>query len=76
MKQIGMQLIPETGIEAFELACKKARNEYSVKRSITGYFQLYSDGFIIHDEPTCEDVQDEDKAYWFFAQLIDSKEKY
>lgn len=63
MREIGTMVIPENGAEAFELACKKARNGYEVKRSITGYFQLYSDGFLIHDDPACEDVHDEDKAY-------------
>ena len=76
MKEIGIMVIPENGAEAYELACKKARNEYEVKRSITGYFRLFSDGFLIHDDPACEDVHDEDKAYWFFAELINQKEKY
>ena len=74
MRQIGTMMIPETGIEAFELACSKARNKYEVQRSITGYFRLYSDGFLIHDDPTCEDVHDEDKAYYFYAKLIAEKE--
>jgi hypothetical protein len=43
MREIGTMVIPENGAEAFELACKKARNEYEVKRSITGYFRLFSD---------------------------------
>ena len=74
MRQIGTMMIPETGAEAFELACIKAKHQYEAKRSITGYFQLYKDGSLIHDNPTCEDVHDEDKAYYFFAELIKQKE--
>ena len=71
---IGTMMIPETGIEAFELACQKSINNYNVERSITGYFRLYSDGFLVHDDPSCDDVHDENKAYYFFAQLISEKE--
>ena len=75
MREIGTMLIPETGSEAFELACRKAKHTYSVSRSIVGYFSLYRDGELIHDDPLCEEVRDEDKAYYFFADLIKEKEK-
>ena len=75
MREIGTMIIPETGSEAFELACRKAKHTDSVSRSITGYFCRYRDGDLIHDDPLCEDVHDEDKAYYFFAELIKEKEK-
>ena len=75
MREIGSMFIPETGSEAFELACRKAKHTYRVSRSIAGYFCLYRDLDLIHDDPLCEDVHDEDKAYYFFAELIKEKEK-
>ena len=40
MREIGNMTIPETGSEAFELACRKAKHTYRVSRSIAGYFCL------------------------------------
>ena len=75
MREIGTMLIPETGSEAIELTFRKAKHTYSVSRSISGYFCLYRDGDLMYDNPLCEDVHDEDKAYYFFAELIKEKEK-
>lgn len=49
MREIGNMIIPETGSEAFELACRKAKHTYRVSRSIAGYFCLYRDLDLIHE---------------------------
>lgn len=58
------------GKPLFEEVCSKAKNEYSVEQSISGYYRLYKNGELIHDDSACEDVQDEESAYSFFAELI------
>ena len=75
MRIIGTMVMPENGAEAFDLACEKAKRSYSVERAITGYLRLLCDGQTIHDDPACEDVQEEDNALYFFAELIKEREK-
>lgn len=58
------------GKPLFEEVCSKAKNEYSVDQSISGYYRLFKNGELIHDDSACEDVQDEESAYSFFAELI------
>jgi hypothetical protein len=41
-----------------------------VEKSISGYYRLYKNGKLIHDDSACEDVQEEESAYSFFAEYI------
>ena len=75
MRTIGNMMIAENGKEAFELATAKAAHSYEVKQSISGYYRLLCDGEYLHDDSACEDVNEEDSAYYFFAELVKENER-
>lgn len=58
------------GKPLFDEVCSKAKNEYSVEQSISGYYRLYKNGKLVHDDSACEDVQEEESAYSFFAEYV------
>ena len=70
MKKIGSILIPDSGKEAFQLAIKNSSHTYEVEKTISGYFRILCDGEYIHDDSAFEDVNEEDTAYYFFADLV------
>lgn len=75
MKTIGTMVIAENGKEAFELAVANAKHSYEVEKSISGYYRLLCDGELMHDDSACEDVNEEDLAYCFFAELVRENER-
>lgn len=75
MKTIGNMVIAENGKEAFEIAIEKAAHSYEVEQSISGYYRLLCDGEYLHDDSACEDVNEEDSAYYFFAELVKENER-
>ena len=75
MRTIGNMMIAENGKEAFELATAKAVHSYEVEQSISGYYRLLCDGEYLHDDSACEDVNEEDAAYHFFAELVKENER-
>lgn len=75
MKTIGTMVVADNGKEAFELAISNARHSYEVEQSISGYYRLLCDGELIHDDSACEDVNEEDLAYYFFAELVKENER-
>lgn len=75
MKTIGTIVIANNGKEAFELAISNARHSYEVEQSISGYYRLFCDGELMHDDSACEDVNEEDSAYFFFSELIKENER-
>lgn len=75
MKTIGNIVLAENGKEAFELSCKDATHNYEVEETISGYYRLYCDGVIMHDDSACEDVNEEDSAYYFFSELVKENEQ-
>ena len=58
------------GKPLFDEVCAKAKNSYEVEKSISGSSRLYKNGKLIHDYSACEDVQEEESAYSFFAEYI------
>lgn len=58
------------GKPLFDEVCAKSNNLYEVERSISGYYRLYKNGKLILDDSACEDVQEEESAYSFFAEYI------
>lgn len=60
----------KSGKPLFDEVCAKAKNSYQVEQSISGYYRLYKNGELVHDDPACEDVQEEESAYSFFAEYI------
>ena len=75
MRTIGNMMIAENGKEAFELATAKAVHSYEVEQSISGYYRLLCDGECMHDDSAWEDVNEEDSAYYFFAELVKENER-
>lgn len=75
MKTIGSMVFAENGKEAFELATVNAKHSYEVEQSISGYYRLLCDGELMHDDSACEDVNEEDSAYYFFAELVKENER-
>lgn len=75
MKTIGTMVIAENGKEAFDLAVSKAKHSYEVEQSVSGYYRLLCDGEYLHDDSACEDVNEEESAYYFFAELINDNER-
>lgn len=57
-----------TGKDLFDAVNES--NQYEVRRSISGYYRLFKDDELIHDDPACEDVYDIESAYNFFADFI------
>ena len=58
------------GKPLFDEVCSKSKNKYSVEQSISGYYRLYKNGELVHDDSACEDVQEEESAYSFVAEYI------
>lgn len=75
MKIIGKSIIPNNGKEAFEIAVKNAKHRYDVERSISGYYRLRQDGNLVIEDSACEDTNEEDSAYYFFAEWIKEYDK-
>ena len=75
MRTIGNMMIAENGKEAFELEIANAEHSYEVEQSISGYYRLLCDGEYLHDDSACEDVNEEDSAYYFFAELVKENER-
>ena len=75
MKTIGTMVIAENGKEAFEMAIANSAHSYEVEQSISGYYRLLCDGEYMHDDSVCEDVNEEESAYYFFAELIKENER-
>ena len=68
-------MIAENGKEAFELATANAVHSYEVEQSISGYYRLLCDGECLNDDSACEDVNEEDSVYYFFAELVKENER-
>lgn len=75
MKTIGTMVIADNGKEAFELAISNARHSYEVEQSISGYYRLLCDSELMNDDSACEDVNEEDSAYYFFSELVRENER-
>lgn len=75
MERIGKLIIPSSGIEAFASAVKTAVHNYEVEKSISGYYRLRQDGVLVIDDSACEDTNEEDSAYFFFAEWIREYDK-
>lgn len=56
--------------EMFNKAVENSGLNFSVKKSISGYYRLFLNDEIILDDSACEDVQDEESALYFFAEYI------
>ena len=65
----------KSGKPLFDEVCAKAKNSYQVEQSISGYYRLYKNGELVYDDPACEDVQEEESAYSFFAEYIKEYDK-
>lgn len=58
------------GKPLFDEVCAQSKNNYEVEQSISGYWRLWKNGELVHDDSACEDVQEEESAYSFFAEYI------
>lgn len=75
MIRIGNRMLAENGKEEFENAVAKATHSYEVEQSISGYYRLLCDGEYLCDDPACEDVYEENSAYYLFAELVQENER-
>lgn len=44
---------------------------YHMEMSISGYWRLFKEDELIHDDSACEDVYDEETASYLFNNIID-----
>lgn len=58
------------GKPLFEEVCASSKNTWTVEKSISGYYRLFKNGKLELDDSDCEDVQEEESAYSFFAEYI------
>lgn len=70
MRKVKEIIFWNNGKEAFNHIIKNAKHDYTVERSISGYYRLLQDGNLIIDNPACEDTNEEDAAYYFFYEWI------
>lgn len=43
---------------------------YHMEQSISGYWRLFKDDEIVHDDSACEDVYNEETASYLFNEII------
>ena len=60
----------KTGKPLFDEVCASSQYTWTVEQSISGYYRLLKNGDIELDDSACEDVQEEESAYSFFAEYI------
>ena len=64
-----MKLFP-TPQEYFDKAVAMSGKNFYYEESLSGYYRLFLDEDIIHDDSAYEDVYELDSALYFFANLI------
>lgn len=74
MKRIGKMILFDNGKESFDFYAGKTSNRYEVEQSISGYYRLYCNDELIHDDSAFEDVNEEDPAYYYFSEIIKERE--
>lgn len=64
--------------QEFKELVKKSGVRYQIDQAMSGYYRLVvrrddGDYDLIHDDPACEDVYDEESATAYFSYLIQQK---